>query len=437
MLIMKFGGSSLQSPERIRETAAIVQNHASLRPMLVLSAMGSTTENLIDAGRSALHQSVNFPKIEEFHRGLLAALNLPPKLVDPLLSELNSLLRGISLIRELTPKTRDTLLSFGERLSVRIFSAYLNQIGVPSSYFDGWDAGILTTSDHGKAEVLPETSERIQENLNGETKVAVVTGFIGKDRQGNITTLGRGGSDLTASILGQALGADEIQLWKDVDGILSADPRIVPNAAFLPQLSFAEAAELAYFGAKVLHPTSILPAMSANIPVRVKNHRHPDNPGTVILESGNTNSRVVAIAYKSNQTLVHIASTRMLGQSGFLARVFQVFSDLNISVDVIATSEVSISLTLSGMDLSQLRERIEPFATVQIQGSKSILSLIGKPNSSSEHLETMMRALNREKIDVQMISHGASKINTSLVINDDELNRATTVLYEAFIGERS
>ncbi len=432
---MKFGGSSLQTSERIREIAAIVQERQHLRPLLVLSAMGTTTENLIDAGQRALHQSLIFPRIEQFHRNIIAELQLPPKLVDSLISELNSLLRGISLIKELTPKTRDALLSFGERLSVRIFSAYLNQLGIPSSYYDGWDAGILTTSDPMRAEVLPESCELIRQNLNDETRIAVVTGFIGKDRQGNITTLGRGGSDLTASIIGQALGAEEIQFWKDVDGILSADPRIVPQAAPLTQLSFAEAAELAYFGAKVLHPTSILPAMSAKIPVRVKNHRDPDHSGTLILESDSLatgGTGIVAIAHKSNQILVHIASTRMLGQSGFLARVFQIFADLKISVDVIATSEVSISMTLSEANLSLLKERIEPFATIQIQGSKSIISLIGRTERSSELLETMMRALNSERIDVQMISHGASKINTSLIVNDSELKRAVEVLYEAF-----
>jgi len=438
MIIMKFGGSALQTAERIREMAAIVQKHLEQRPLLVLSAMGNTTENLIDAGQSALHQSVVFPRIEEFHRNIIAQLGLPPKLIDGLLSELNSLLRGISLIKELSSKTRDTLLSFGERMSVRIFSAYLNQLGIASSYFDGWDAGLITSSDHARAEILPESYDRIRESLSDiKGIVPVITGYIAKDRLGNITTLGRGGSDLTASIIGKALGVDEIQLWKDVYGILSADPRLIPEAAPLRQLSFAEAAELAYFGAKVLHPTSILPAMCAAIPVRVKNHRDPDHLGTLILaEPESRESGVVAITHKSHQVLVHITSTRMLGQSGFLARVFQIFADLKLSVDVIATSEVSISLTLSENQLSQLREKIEEIATIKIEDSKSIISLIGKVERSSELLEKIMRALNSERIDVQMISHGASKTNTSLIVNDAEMQRSLAILYQTFFHPR-
>ncbi len=405
--------------------------------MLVLSAMGRTTEDLIDAGQNALHQQVMFPRIEEFHRALLSALDLPPKLLDTHFDELRSLLRGIALIGELTPKTRDALLSFGERLSIRLFSAYLNRMGISSTPFDGWDAGVLTTSEHGKAEVLPESYERVRRTLQEVSTIPVVAGFIGKDSQGHITTLGRGGSDLTASVLGRALGAHEIQLWKDVDGILSADPRLVPDAAPLKLLSFDEAAELAYFGAKVLHPTSILPAMCAKIPVRVKNHRDPDHPGTVILHSEEEGGGVVAIAHKSGQALVHIASTRMLGQAGFLARVFQVFADLHLSVDAIATSEVSLSLTLSETALDPLIERIEPFAKIRVSAGKSILTLIGKAGRSSELLETMLSALNRERIDVQMISHGASKINTSVIVDDAQLKQAVAALHAAFFGGHS
>ena len=262
----------------------------------------------------------------------------------------------------------------------------------------------------------------------------MITGFIAKDQEGHVTTLGRGGSDLTASVIGKALHVEEIQLWKDVDGILTADPRLVPKAHPVVQLSFAEASELAYFGAKVLHPSAILPAMCASIPVRVKNHRDPYHPGTLIINtSSESSSSVVAIAHKSHQTLVHITSTRMLGQPGFLAHVFQIFADLKLSVDVIATSEVSVSLTLShSSTILVLEEKLKKIAHVKMEDSKSIVSLVGKKEGSGALLESVMRILNQEQIEVQMISYGASKINTSLVIDDSVVERCIKALYQHF-----
>ncbi len=438
MIIMKFGGSSLRSTKRVQEVSAIIQKYLDQCPVVVLSAMGDTTDELVEAGKSALQQNHIAPRIEEFHRNIIAELGLQSTLVDELLFELSSLLEGIFLIKDLTPKTHDTLLSFGERLSVRIVSAYLNKLKITSSYFDGWDIGILTSSDFTHAEILPETYERIRENFKEEKdSVPVVTGFIAKDRKGNVTSLGRGGSDLTASVIGRALRVDEVQLWKDVDGILSADPRIALDAKPIPKLSFEEAAELAYFGAEVLHPTSILPAMHKGIPVRVKNHQNPDHPGTLILDKPSTQEeRVVAIAHKSHQILIHITSTRMLGQSGFLATVFKIFAELKLSVDVIATSEVSISLTLSNRNkLSLLEEKLQRIATIKIKDSRSIVSLIGKIEHSSVLLEKIMRALNEKSIDIQMISHGASQINTSLIINDEEVKCCVSILYQYFFKE--
>ena len=302
MIIMKFGGSSLQTVERIREVAAIIQKHLDRAPLVVLSAMGETTNHLLEAGTRALSQRGIDSKIESFHREILKALDLPYRLIEGLFLELHALLKGISLVQELTGKTRDALVSYGERLSCVIFSAYLNQVGISSCSLTGWEAGIVTTSDFTKAEVLPESYDRIRAFLKRrEGVVPVITGFIAKDQEGHVTTLGRGGSDLTASVIGKALHVEEIQLWKDVDGILTADPRLVPKAHPVVQLSFAEASELAYFGAKVLHPSAILPAMCASIPVRVKNHRDPYHPGTLIINtSSESSSSVVAIAHKSH-----------------------------------------------------------------------------------------------------------------------------------------
>jgi len=439
MIIMKFGGSSLANAERIRQVSKIIEMYRGEDPILVLSAIGKTTDNLIEAGKLALSGLIDFKKITESHIAILNELKLSNTGVEELLNELSDLLKGISVIRELTPRTMDHLLSFGERLSTRLFCAYLCQQGIIAKAFDGWSAGLVTTSTFNRAEPLPESYENISMAFrNCQNSIPVVTGFIAKDLNGTITTLGRGGSDLTAAIIGAALDVKEIQVWKDVHGILSTDPRVLEVAFPIPSISFEEAAELAYFGAKVLHPTSILPAMKKGIPVRVKNSYDPAHPGTLIVSNvTHNNGLVTAITYKPSQTMVHICSTRMLGQYGFLAKVFQIFADLKISVDVIATSEVSISLTLDSQEgLVELERRLEEIATIRMQQGKTIVSLIGSTKYSSQILEMSLKTLSQEGIVVQMISHGASSVSTSLVVNDSEAKKSIQLLHEHFFQDR-
>lgn len=437
MIVMKFGGSSLATADRVRHVGRIVKERLCEAPILVLSAIGKTTEALIACGQKALNGEVDSSAISQSHLAILDELQLSDHELSPLLEELLNLLSGISALRELTPRTMDQLLSFGERLSVRLFAAYLNQQGVAAEAIDGWEAGLVTSSDFNRAEPLPESCERIAQTLQGPRGwLPVVTGFIGKDRHGSITTLGRGGSDLTASFIGAAIDADEVQVWKDVHGILSTDPRIFETPFPLPSISFEEAAELAYFGAKVLHPSSILPAMRKGIPVRVKNSYDPDHPGTLIsLVAADQKGPVTAITHKPRQLLVHICSTRMLGQYGFLARLFQIFADLKLSVDVIATSEVSLSLTLESHP-SMLEERLAEIATVKIHPGKAIVSLIGKREHSCHILERSLHTLAAAGIEVQMVSHGASQINTSLIVDDDQAQKSVRLLHNHFF-ERS
>lgn len=439
MIIMKFGGSSLANAERFRHVGNIIEMHQDENPVLVLSAIGKTTDDLIAAGQAALTGMVDMKKIKEQHLGIVSDLVLVNSGVIGLLDDLYHLLKGISLIKELTPRTMDHLLSFGERLSTRLFCSYLCQQGIAAEVLDGWSAGIVTTSQYNRAEPLPESYVNIPKAFEKlGNKIPVVTGFIAKDPDGSITTMGRGGSDLTASIIGAALGAREIQVWKDVHGILSTDPRVLPEAFPIPSISFEEAAELAYFGAKVLHPSSILPAMSKGIPVRVKNSYDPDHPGTLIVSDiMQQNGLVTAITYKPHQVMVHICSTRMLGQYGFLAKVFQIFSDLKLSVDVIATSEVSLSLTLENQEgFAELERRLKEIATVKMQQEKTIISLIGSTKDSSIILERALNTLSREGIVAQMISHGASNVNTSLVVNDGEARKSIQLLHEQFFSSR-
>jgi aspartate kinase len=436
---MKFGGTSVANAERIRQLTDICRSFLEEKPVLVASAMGSTTDNLLTAAENALLGKVSIKAIRKLHFDTAAELDLPTDEIKPLLTELESLLRGIALIREFSPRTRDYLVSFGERLSVRIIAAHFNRQGLPAKFFDAWDLGFTSTSTFNDAEVLDESYEKICENISHLDEdyrfSPVVTGFIAKDRNGSITTLGRGGSDLTASVIGTAIKAKEIQVWKDVDGILTTDPRMVKCARPVRNISFEEASELAYFGAKVLHPRSILPAMKNNVPVRVKNSYNPQHPGSLILSRlEDENELVRVITFKKNVTVVDIVSTRMLGQHGFLAKVFQIFADEKISVDMLATSEVSISMTLDhkAQSIEGLKHELEKIANVHFKTGKTMVTMIGNVKRSSEILEKTFDVLNHHGINVQMISQGASKVNISFIIDDSQAELCIKELHRTF-----
>ena len=357
-VVMKFGGSSVRDAERITEVCKLVKDQIDengLRPHLVCSAMGKTTNNLLAAADEAINDGkVDLSAVRDLHAETAKLLNLEETSeygeVKELIDECERILEGVSMLGELSPRTRDRVVSYGERMSGRMVAASLTiNHDVPATQIESWDLGVLTDSNFGDAQILDACWPTIREKVN-EIKpatVGVITGFIGKDVDGAITTLGRGGSDLTASLIGAAAGYDEVQVWKDVDGILSADPRICPDAIPVPRVSFSEAAELAYFGAKVLHPVAMQPAVRADMPVRVKNSYNPTAPGTLITADWTAKGLVSAITSKSGVAMVDITSTRMLGAYGFLATVFESFKKNKLSVDVVATSEVSVSLTLN------------------------------------------------------------------------------------------
>ena len=442
MVVMKFGGSSVADAERIRHVAGIVKTQLEKKPVLVLSAMGDTTDHLLEAGDAALKDGkIETKRIEKLHLETIKNLKLPvQKEVNSLLDELKRLLSGISLIRELTPRTRDYLVSFGERLSVRITAALLKSSGMNAKAFDAWELGFLSNSDYGHAELLKESWDLIPQKLLPLVKgnvLPVITGFIAKDEKGIITTLGRGGSDLSATMIAAACKAQEVQVWKDVDGILTADPRIVKNARPVQSVTYEEAAELAYYGAQVLHPRAMLPCMKTGTPVFVKNSYNIEAPGTKIevAAAGEINKRppVRAITSRLNVTLVDIVSTRMLGQYGFLAEVFSVFSKHNVSVDMVATSEVSVSLTLdTSHDLSEIKKELSKIASVEIKTGKAIVSIVGNVKRSSEILARAFRICQLIAVPVQMISQGASKVNISFIVNDTEAAETVKALHLDF-----
>jgi aspartate kinase len=443
MIVMKFGGSSVASAERIRHVAEIVKTQHERQPVLVLSAMGDTTDLLLETADKACRTGAfSVTNIEELHLKTLEELGLggTRQEIKTLLDELGKLLCGISLIRELTPKTKDYLVSFGERLSVRIATAYFNSIQIKASFYDAWDLGFVSDANYGSAELLKESWEKIPEkvlSLVGKGELPVVTGFIAKEPNGNITTLGRGGSDLSAAMIAAACKAEEVQFWKDVDGILSADPRLVKNVRSVEMISYEAAAELAYFGAQVLHPRAMQPCMKTGTPVVVKNSYNLQAPGTRILPSLKKKQRPIqAISSKRNVTLVDIVSSRMLGQYGFLAEVFSCFAKHSLSVDMVATSEVSVSLTLDGAyDLADLEKDLSRIASVEIKTNKAIVTIVGDVSRSSEILSRSFRTCELLGVPVQMISQGASKLNISFIVDDNEAAEVVRVLHEDFFED--
>ena len=441
MIVMKFGGSSVADASRLRHVADIVKTQMERKPVLVLSAMGDTTDHLLDAGNLALKEGkVEIKQVEKLHFDTVKTLKLDnQKEIGSLLDELSRLLSGISLIRELSPRTKDYLVSFGERLSVRIAAAYLKSIGMNAQAFDAWEVGFLSNSNYTQAELLKESWDLIPEKVLQQIKgnvLPVVTGFLAKDDNGSIATLGRGGSDLSATMIAAACKAEEVQVWKDVDGILTADPRIVKNARPVENVTYDEAAELAYFGAQVLHPRAMQPCMKTGTPVLVKNSYNITAAGTRIeqtLTVGKKSPPVRAITSKHKETLVDIVSTRMLGQYGFLAEVFSVFARHNISVDMVATSEVSVSLTLdTAYDLGEVKKELAKIASVEIKTGKAIVSIIGNVKRSSEILARAFRICQLVGVTVQMISQGASKVNISFIVNDDESAEVVKALHLDF-----
>ncbi|KAL1352585.1 aspartokinase 2, chloroplastic isoform X1 [Arachis hypogaea] len=457
--VMKFGGSSVASAERMREVANLIISFPEERPVIVLSAMGKTTNLLLLAGEKAVSCGVsNVDNIEELstikdlHLRTVDELGVDRNVIAKHLEELEQLLKGVAMMKELTRRTQDYLVSFGECMSTRIFAAYLNKLGIKARQYDAFEMGIITTDDFTNADILEATYPAVAKRLHGDwvsdPAIPIVTGFLGKARKScAVTTLGRGGSDLTATTIGRALGLPEIQVWKDVDGVLTSDPNICPQAEPVPCLTFDEAAELAYFGAQVLHPQSMRPAREGDIPVRVKNSYNPKAPGTLITKARDMSKAVLtSIVLKRNVTMLDIVSTRMLGQYGFLAKVFSTFEDLGISVDVVATSEVSISLTLDPsklwsreliqqslkQELDYVVEELEKIAVVNLLQNRSIISLIGNVQKSSLILEKAFRVLRTLGVNVQMISQGASKVNISLIVNDSEAEQCVRALHKTF-----
>lgn len=441
MIVMKFGGSSVANAERIKHVASIIKAYREKRPVVVLSAMGDTTDHLLAAADLAVTGTVDVAGVAKLHEETARELGINIDAIEALLAELKQLLTGISMLKEISRRSRDYLVSFGERMSVRMMAAYLKSQGVDAKFYDAWDIGFVSDSNYMAAELLDEVWENIPRYLGSYSKgldnaIPIVTGFIAKDKRGIITTLGRGGSDLTATMIGAAMNAKEVQTWKDVDGILTSDPRVVKEAKPVPEVTYEEAQELAMFGSQVLHPRSMVPVRKSGTPVRVKNSYNIESKGTIIVErhSGKV-PPVCAITSVKHVQLIDMVSNRMLGAAGFLAHIFNNFLKWNVCIDVIATSEVSVSCTVSGKEkLEGLVQDLSKACDVSVRKERAIVTVICDVEHSSAILASGFEALADEGINVQMISQGASKVNISFIVNDDEADRTVQILHQAYFG---
>jgi aspartate kinase len=435
---MKFGGTSVASAEAIGRLADIVRARIERRPVVVVSAMGRTTNALLAIASTAAAGERDralsmLCTLVDFHRRESAQLAE----LEPVFEELAALVNACADSCELTPPASDAFASCGERLSSLIVTALLQRADIDAVHLDARSV-IITDGRHTQASPrFTETFDRLSAIVPALARehVVVMGGFIGSTTDAVTTTLGRGGSDYTASIVGAGIDADEIQIWTDVDGMLTCDPTILPGGYRVKTCSFAEAAELAYFGAKVLHPATVLPAIEKNIPVRILNSMRPDVDGTLIVADAPPCANAIrSIACKRAITLVNVVSTRMLMAHGFLRRVFEIFDRFETAVDMIATSEVSVSLTIDdARALDAICAEIAVFADVSVESDQSIVCLVGDDMRRTPGVAARVFGALRD-VNVRMISQGASLRNISIVVSSTDLHRAVECLHGEFFG---
>jgi aspartate kinase len=461
MQVMKFGGTSVADRAAIERLTAIVRaaRQAAIQPeardwrgpVVVVSALGGATDRLLGlAAEAATGDETgaleHVRALEARHldvAGVVAHPDLRREVeaeIRAAFADLTRIVGALAVLREVTPRWLDAVAATGELLSSRIVAAALSAQNLAAAWVDPRQV-LVTTGEHGAAAPLwDETARRCQSLVDpilAERRIPVVGGYVGATAAGVTTTLGRGGSDYSAAIVGACLGAGEIQIWTDVDGMLTADPRLVPGARLVPHLSFAEASELAYFGAKVLHPATIQPAVERNIPVRILNAQRPEDPvGTLITaERPPGDSIPTAVASKTGVTVVDITSTRMLMAHGFLRRIFEVFEQHRTAVDVVTTSEVSVSVTTDdARRVPEIARALSDVAEVTREDGMAILCAVG--DRLSEDPAFVGRLLDAVgAVPIRMLSQAAARKNVTLVLSADDLPAALRRVHERFFGD--
>ncbi|MFZ2492778.1 MAG: lysine-sensitive aspartokinase 3 [Thermoanaerobaculia bacterium] len=448
MIVIKFGGTSVGTAERVAAAIDIVAERREQQPIVVVSALSGVTNDLVAASEAA--RSCDIDKVESIiaavrQRHEEVALQLVQqkfdfyeafiKQLDRQIDQIHTILKGIALLGEITPRAKDKVTAIGEKLSSVLFAYSMMMRAVPGEHVDSEDV-VITDGRFGDASPLMddtrEAARRVLLPLVERKRIPVMGGFIGRTRDGATTTLGRGGSDFSAAIVGAAVGADEIQIWTDVDGMMTCDPRLIPEAKVIERISYVEAAELAWFGAKVLHPKTIAPAVAEGIPVRVLNTHNVRSAGTLVTAEGDTEHRGArAIALKKGISVVHMTSNAMLGAHGFLARLFAIFEELEVSVDLITTSEVSVSVTIDERhNLEQLVEKLGPVADVEVLDDQCIIAVVGRELLA--HGGAGARTLDAIRgIPVAMFSLGTSGLNFSIVMAQEHAEKAVRSIHEA------
>lgn len=450
MIIMKFGGTSVQDAGAIDRAATIVEQRLPQKPVVVVSAMAKVTDQLLTMARAAgagdRKTALKLSRaLRERHYNTAGEL-LGTALFTQFHSDLgvefealDELLRGIAAVGELTPRTTDHVAAFGEILSSRIVKAAFSARGIQAALIDSRQCMVTDNAHTRAAPLMQETRERLQakvQPLVSDGQVPVMGGFIGATKAGVTTTIGRGGSDYSAAIVGAELGAERIEIWTDVDGMMTTDPNLCPDARRIKAISFDEAAELAYFGAKVLHPATVLPAIQKNIPVYVLNSRNPECEGTrIAARVPHCRNFFKAIAAKKRITIIDVAAPRMLLAHGFLRAIFEAFDRHRVPVDVVSTSEVSVSLTVDSNEaIPALAADLAKLADVKYEGRKAIVCVVGENLRETPGIAARVFG-ELSDIKIRMISQGASEINLTFVIEEDEVPQVIQRLHRVFFAD--
>jgi aspartate kinase len=462
-IVMKFGGTSVGTGENIRHVADLVTQYAKddCRVSVVVSALAGVTNSLFEVACQA--KKSDEKHIEAFTKELLqkhleaVSTAVTSKqiqkevvqVIEKTISELEKVLTGISYVGELTPKSKDYVVSFGERLSAPIVWGAIKDHKLETQFFTGKEAGIVTDSNFGEADPLMNyTTHLIRERLAPLLEkgvIPVVTGFIAANQDGIVTTVGRGGSDYTATILGTALQVDEVWIWTDVDGIMTTDPKIVPSARMLPQLSYQEAAEMAIFGAKAMHPRALGPVIKENIPVRIRSVFHPENPGTLITKEpdAKVTEAVKAVAMIKDVAMLNVNGAGMVGAPGSYAKVFDVLGKNNINVMMISTaaSEANISMIIKrrllGRAVSNLEiallERGGIVSEVTTEDDVAVIAVMGANMKGTLGVASkIFSTVAKKGINIRMIAQGSSELNISFVVKEKDGAAVVRAIHEEF-----